>query len=45
MNIPLDQMIEKIQKPKNDYNEYIKNCYTLFPEKWIKFFNNLFKKN
>jgi len=42
-NIPLKEMIEKIQKPRNDYNEYIKKCYSLFPESWTNFFNHLFK--
>jgi len=42
-NIPLKEMIGKIQKPRNDYNEYIKNCYTFLPESWTKFFNHLFK--
>jgi hypothetical protein len=42
-NIPLKEMIEKIQKPRNDYNEYIKNCYTFIPKSWTRFFNRLFK--
>lgn len=42
-NIPLKEMIEKIQKPQKDYDEYIKNCYTYFPESWVNFFNRLFK--
>jgi hypothetical protein len=42
-NIPLKVMIEKIQKPRKDYDEYIKNCYTFFSESWTRFFNHLFK--
>ena len=41
-NIPSKEMIEKIQKPKRDYDEFIKNCYTFWPFKDLPIYLNGF---
>ena len=40
-NVPSKEMIEKIQKPKRDYDEFIKNCYTFWPFKKKQFLKDL----
>lgn len=37
----LKEAIEKIERPKKEYDEYFKNTLTFWPESWIKFFKKL----
>lgn len=37
-NIPLKEIIERIEKPKREYDLYFKNTLNFWPKSWIRFF-------